>query len=128
MIGGNISSAPCFVDRKVTEFIDNQLRRALDSDGNSALETAGGLGRWQGVIMSTAVVNSTECPFRAGGWAESDRQNAFCRGRRCDQDDVGLVAMKARRRTGSGLAAVDLFGPVPLEVIEGFEHGEAPRS
>jgi hypothetical protein len=42
-----------------------------------------------------------------------------------DQDDVGLGCDEGQTEQVLDLRAVDLFGPVPLEVIEGFEHGEA---
>ena len=40
--------------------------------------------------MSTAVVNSTECPFRQAVWLESDRQMGLAEADVADQDDVGL--------------------------------------
>jgi hypothetical protein len=42
-----------------------------------------------------------------------------------DEDDVGLGCDEGQTEQVLDLRAVDLFGPAPLEVIEGFEHGEA---
>jgi hypothetical protein len=42
-----------------------------------------------------------------------------------DQDDVGLGCDGGQTEQVLDLRAVDLFRPAPLEVIEGFEHGEA---
>jgi hypothetical protein len=42
-----------------------------------------------------------------------------------DQDHVGLGCDEGEAEQVLDLRAVDLFGPTPLEVIEGFEHGKA---
>jgi hypothetical protein len=76
-------------------------------------------------MMSTAVVNSHRVSLQAGGVAESNRQMGLAEADVTDQDDVGLGCDEGQTEQVLDLRAVDLFGPVPLEVIEGFEHGEA---
>jgi hypothetical protein len=39
--------------------------------------------------------------------------------------DVGLACDEGQTEQILDLRAVDLFGPTPLEIIEGFEHGKA---
>jgi hypothetical protein len=41
------------------------------------------------------------------------------------QDDVGLGCDEGQTEQVLDLWAVDLFGPTPLEIIEGFEHWKA---
>ena len=59
-----------------------------------------------------------------GNLAQSDRQVGFAKADVTDQDDIGLGCDEGQTEQVLDLRAVDLFGPTPLEVIEGFEHGE----
>src|SRR6202050_2386578 len=113
-----------FVDRKVTELIDNQ-NGGLQVAVELVLETAGGLGRCQGVDDVHGGGEQHRVSIQAGGVAESDRQMRFAEADVADQDDVGLGCDEGQTEQVLDLRAVDLFGPAPLEVIEGFEHGEA---
>src|ERR1700674_6036681 len=89
-----------------------------------ALETAGGLGRCQGVDNVHGSGEQHRVPIQAGGVAESDRQMRFAEADVADQDDVGLGCDEGETEQVLDLWAVDLFGPTPLEVVEGFEHRE----
>ena len=75
--------------------------------------------------MSTAVVNSTECPFRQAAWPRAIARCGLPEADVADQDDVGLGCDEGQAEQVLDVRAVDLLGPAPLEVIEGFEHGEA---
>jgi hypothetical protein len=90
-----------------------------------ALEFAGGLGRCQGVDNIHGRGEEHRVSIQAGGVAESDRQVRFAKADVADQDDVGLGCDEGQTEQVLDLRTVDLFRPAPLEVIEGFEHGEA---
>src|SRR6202049_726592 len=112
------------VDRKVSELVDNQYG-GLQVAVELALEAAGGLGRCQGVDNVAGRGEEHRVSIHAGGVAESDRQVRFAKADVADQDDVGLGCDEGQTEQVLDLRAVDLFWPAPLEVIEGFEHGEA---
>jgi hypothetical protein len=57
--------------------------------------------------------------------AQSDRQVGLANADVADQDDVGLGCDEGQTEQVLDVRAVDFLGPTPLEVIEGFEHGEA---
>ena len=69
----NLEQQVCavFVDRKVTELIDNQYCR-LQVAVELALETAGGLGRCQGVDDVHGGGEQHRVSVQAGDVAESD--------------------------------------------------------
>jgi hypothetical protein len=60
-----------FVDRKVTELIDNQYG-GLQVAVELALETSGGLGRCQGVDNVHGSGEEHRVSIQAGGAAQSD--------------------------------------------------------
>src|SRR6202049_3129257 len=112
------------VDRKVTELIDNQ-HGGLQVAVELALEAAGGRCRCQGVDNVDGRGEEHRVSMQAGGVAKSDRQVRLAEADVAYQDDVGLGCDEGQTEQVLDLRAVDLFGPTPLEVIEGFDHGEA---
>lgn len=112
------------VDRKVAELVDNQYG-GLQVAVELALEFAGGLGRCQGVDNVHSRGEEHRVSIQAGGVAQSDRQVRLAKADVTDQHDVGLGCDEDQTEQVLDLRAVDLFGPAPLEVIGGFEHGKA---
>jgi hypothetical protein len=50
---------------------------------------------------------------------------AFAQADGAQEDDVGLVAYKVQAEEVLDGQAVDFLGPVPAELLQGFDHGEA---
>src|SRR4029077_16531581 len=90
-----------------------------------ALELACRLGGRQGIDDVHCRGEEHGVSIQAGGVAQSDRQMSLADADAADQDDVSLGCDEGQTEQVLDLWAVDLFGPTPLEVIEGFEHGEA---
>src|SRR6516165_3457263 len=111
-------------DWKVAELVDNQ-HGGLEVAEEFALEPNGGLGRCQGIDDVHGGSEQHRVSLQAGGVAESNRQMCLAEADVADQDDVGLGCDEGQTEQVLDLRAVDFFGPVPLEVIEGFEHREA---
>src|SRR6266446_5022312 len=112
------------VDGKVTELIDNQYG-GLQVTLELAFEAAGGLGCRKSVDDVDGRGEQHRVSIQAGGTAQSNRQMRLAEADVADQDDVGLGCDEGQTEQVLDLRAVDLFGPAPLEVIKGFEHGEA---
>ena len=52
---------------------------------------------------------------------------AFAEAGPAQENDVGLVLEKGEAKEVLHLEAIDLFGPAPVELFEGFNHREARR-
>ena len=76
-------------------------------------------------MMSTAVVKSTEWPRQTGGVAQGAGQVRFAQAHAAHEDHVGFVREKGQAEEVLDLGAVDFLGPVPVELVEGFDAGEA---
>jgi hypothetical protein len=50
---------------------------------------------------------------------------AFPQTHAAEEDDIGLFLDEGEAEEVLDLEPVDLFGPTPLELLKGFEHGEA---
>jgi hypothetical protein len=50
---------------------------------------------------------------------------AFPQADPAEEDDIGLAIDKLQAEQILDLKAIDLFGPTPVELLEGFEHWEA---
>ena len=64
-------------------------------------------------------------PFQAGSISQSGGQVGFAQADGAQEDGVGFVFDKLETEEVLDLEAVDLFGPIPAELFEGFEDGEA---
>jgi len=111
------------VDGQVAKFVDDEecgLQVALEL----ALEPAGGLGGGQGIDDIDGGGEEHRVSMLAGSVAEGDRDVRFAEANIADQDDVGLGGDESQTEQVLDLRPVDFCWPVPLEVIEGLEHGE----
>ncbi len=57
--------------------------------------------------------------------AERDAQMALSQTHACEEDGVGPLVDEGQAEEVLDLQAIDLFRPTPLELLEGFDHGEA---
>ena len=62
---------------------------------------------------------------QAGGMTEGDQQMSFAEPNVTQQDSVGFLADELQTEQILQLRTVDFLRPAPVELIEGFEHGEA---
>jgi hypothetical protein len=65
---------------------------------------------------------------QAGGVAEGDAQVCFTQADATDHNYVGVLVDERKAEEVLNLEAVDLFRPSPVELIEGFDYGEACHS
>ena len=84
-----------------------------------------GLGGVQGVDDVDGVGEEHAHALLAGGVAERAGEVGFTEPDGAEQDDVGVVLDELETEEVLDLEAVDLFGPVPAEGVEGFDDGEA---
>src|SRR5271169_788453 len=84
------------VDRKVAELVDNQ-HGGLQVAVNSRLSLPADWAAARVLMMSTAVVKSTECPFRQAAWPRAIDRWVLPRPTLPIRTTLVWVAMKARR-------------------------------
>src|SRR5215468_12293094 len=75
--------------------------------------------------MSTAVVNSTECPFRQAAWPRAIDKCVLPRPTLPIRTMLVWVEMKARRNRFWICGRLIFLGQFHWKSVEGFEHGEA---
>src|SRR5262249_50065322 len=112
------------VDGQVTELIDNK-DGGLEVAVKFAFELAGGLGGGEGIDDVDGGREEHRVSIQAGGVAQSDRQVCLAEADIADQHNIGVGCDEGEAEQVLDLRTVDLFGPAPLEVFEGLEHGEA---
>ena len=112
------------VDGEIADFIK-------DEEGGGGVfaqfgfEGAFGLGGVQGVDDVDGVGEEDALAVLAGGVAEGRGEVGFAKADETEEDDVGFVADELEAEEVLDLEAVDLFGPVPAEGVEGFDDGKA---
>src|SRR4029453_1867276 len=62
------------------------------------------------------------------GVRQGDRKMSFAEANTPAQEDVGVRFQEPEREEMLDLGAIDLFGPAPLELLQGFETGEAGQT
>jgi hypothetical protein len=116
---------PVLVDGEVADL--NQEHLGSEVLAELALEQAVLLGGGQIVDDTDGVGEEDGVPLLAGGVAQSGGEMSLADARRPEKDDVGLLDDEAETEEVLNLEAVDLPGPVPLELLQGVEDGEAGR-
>ena len=89
------------------------FQSALFLGGGEFVDDIDGIGKADGVTGL------------AGGIAQGAGQMAFAQADGAQEDDVGPVADKVQPEEVLHGQAVDFLGPVPAELLQGFDHGEA---
>ena len=92
-----------------------------------AFEEAALLGGRQIVDDTDGVGEEDGVSLLAGGVAKGGGEVGLADADRAEEDDVGLLGDEAETEEVLNLEAVDLPGPVPLELLQGLEDGEAGR-
>ena len=85
----------------------------------------GGLGRQEGVDHLDCGHIEHRVLLLAGGVAQGNRQMGLTESHSAHKDDVGMVFQKGQPEEVLDLRPVDLLGPAPVELFQGFEHWEA---
>src|SRR5262245_22473382 len=112
------------VDGKIPELVDDQRSR-LQVAADLALKPAGRLRSGQGVDGVDGGGEENGVSGNAGGMAESQGDVRFTEADGTNKDDVGVGCDEGQTEQVLDLGSVDFFGPAPLKVFDGFEHGEA---
>jgi len=112
------------VDGQVADFIqDEELWGEVFFE--LAPQGAGLLGGGKVVDDVDGVGEENGVAVQAGGIAQGGGEVGLADADGAQKDDVGLVTEELEAEEVLDLEAVDFFGPVPAELFEGFQDGEA---
>jgi hypothetical protein len=112
------------VDREIAELIKDQ-QRGLGVFFALSFEPARTLGRGQGLEDINGTGQEHRVPLEAGGIAQRGGQMRVPQADAPQQDQVGFVVDKREAAVVLDLEAVNPRGPVPAELLSGFDDGEA---
>ena len=112
------------VDGQVADFVEDEQGGA-GVFAQLGFEGAFGLGGVQGVDDVDGVGEEHVHALLAGGVAEGGGEVGLAESDGAEQDDVGVIPDELEAEEILDLKAVDLFGPVPAEGVEGLDDGEA---
>ena len=62
--------------------------------------------------------------MQAGAMSECDCQMSLAQADAAYEDYIGVLLDEAQAEEVLHLSAVDLFGPCPVELLQGLEHGQ----
>jgi len=120
----NRQSAPNLSIALVAQFVDAQ-QLGFDVGGQRPLEAARGLGGGQCVDDVDGAGKQHRVPALACRVAQCGHQMALAQAGAGDKNDVGALGDEVQVEEVLDLWAVDLGGPVPVELVDGLEHREA---
>jgi len=112
------------VDRQVADFVEDE-QRGVGVFSQLGFEGALGLGGLQGVDDVDGVGEEYAHALLTSGVAKRGGEVGFAQTDGAEQDEVGMIFNELEAEEVLDLEAVDLFGPVPAEGVEGFDDGEA---
>lgn len=112
-----------FIDGKVAQLIEYQ-KTGLEILVKFSLKLPGGLSGGEGIDDIDGGGKEHRIACQASGMAQCVTRIALPQTDPAEEDDVGLVVDKLQAEQVLDLKAIDLFGPTPVELLEGFEHGE----
>ena len=113
-----------FVDGEISELVEYQ-DAGFDIAVETLLESAGGLGGGQGVDHVDGAGEQHRVAFFAGAQAQGDGQVRLAKSDAAYQHDVAGLFDELQAEQVHHLLPIDLFGPGPVEPIEGLFDGEA---
>ena len=76
-------------------------------------------------MTSMALAKRTDAALLAGGVAQGGGEMGFAEADAAQEDDVGFFLDELEAEEVLDLEAVDFLGPVPAELFEGLDDGEA---
>ena len=117
---------PALVYGEIADFIEDE-EGGCSVAAQFGFEGAFGLGGVEGVDDVDGVGEEDALAVLTGGITKGGGEVGFAKSDEAEEDDVGFVADELEAEEVLDLQAVDLFGPVPAEGVEGFDDGKAGR-
>ena len=115
------------VDRQVADLIEDQ-DLGPDVFFEFAFEAAGALSGAERVDYIDGGGKKNRVALQAGRVSQGGGQMAFAQPDAAQEDDVGPLGDKLQTEEVLDLEAVDLLGPAPVELVQGFDDREAGLS